>query len=174
MSADTILFGTYCDTQYSLSELHTLANKLRLITTRQNYNQLCNGLRTFFLKNGIFFCQDKDELINHIPRSLTIISETSTINKGKNIDIDILLNIVPPHFFEQVHYFERLQNYRLNSNLILSLASQDAELDLRLERPQCSVDTNPNICRNAMACIQTAILNWHYGDFFVALPPHIP
>jgi hypothetical protein len=114
MSADTILFGTYCDTQYSLSELHTLANKLRLITTRQNYNQLCNGLRTFFLKNGIFFCQDKDELINHIPRRLTIISETSTINKGKNIDIDILLNIVPPHFFEQVHYFERLQNYRLN------------------------------------------------------------
>lgn len=58
--------------------------------------------------------------------------------------------------------------------MILSLAIQDAELGLGLERPQCSVDTNPNICRNAMACIQTAILNWHYGDFFVALPPHIP
>jgi len=114
MSDDTILFGTYCDIQYSLSELHTLANKLKVITTRQNYNQLCNGLRTFFLDNDIFFCQDQDELLRHIPRSLTIISESSTINKGQNIDIDILLNIVPPHFFEHVHNFELLQNYTLN------------------------------------------------------------
>jgi hypothetical protein len=114
MSNDTILFGKYCDTQYSLVELQTLANKLRLITTRQNYNQLCNGLRKFFLENGIFFCQNKDELDKHIPIVPAIISETSTINKGKNIDIDILLNIVPPNFFEQVEYFENLQNYTLN------------------------------------------------------------
>lgn len=114
MSSDTILFGTYCDTQYSLSELQTLANKLRLITTRQNYNQLCNGLRTFFIENGIFFCQDQDELISHIPRSLTIISETSTKILGKNINLDILFNSVPSEFYKQVEYFENLRNYTLN------------------------------------------------------------
>ena len=111
MADDTILFGKSCNTQFSLTELQTLANRIGLITTRQNYNQLCSGLRTYFVENGI---QNEDELARHIPRGPTIISETSTRILGENIDLDILLNIVPPHFFEQVEYFENLRNYTLD------------------------------------------------------------
>ena len=111
MADDTILFEKSCNTEFSLIELQILANRIGLITTRQNYNQLCNGLRTYFGENGI---QNEDELVRHIPRGPTIISETSTRILGENINMDILFNKVPPHFFEQVEYFENLRNYTLN------------------------------------------------------------
>ena len=108
MEDDTRLFGKSCNTEFSIIELQTLANRIGLITTRQNNNQLCNGLRTYFDENGI---QNEDELDRHIPGGPTIISETSTRILGENIDLDILFNSSTDHFLKEVEYFQNLKNY---------------------------------------------------------------
>ena len=116
MQKDTKLFGKSCNngpSEYSIAELQTMANKIGLITTRQNYNQLCNGLRTYFVENGI---QTEDEFEKHTqigtnPIGPTIISETSTRILGENIDLDILLNSNPDDFLRKVEYFQNLENY---------------------------------------------------------------
>lgn len=93
--------------------LQQMANKIRLITIRQTYKDLCDGLRAYFLKNNII---TKQEFKHHISKSLishTIIQETSNRKLNQNIDLDILLNSDPRDFLKEVGYFHNLKNYTL-------------------------------------------------------------
>jgi len=85
-----------------------MANKVGLITTRVNYDQLCNGLRTYFFENGI---TTEEELQSHIPQGPTIKYETSSRILGENADCDILFNSNPEEFLHSVEYFQNLKNY---------------------------------------------------------------
>jgi len=108
---DTLLLGKECNShprEYSLNQLQIMANKVGLITTRVNYDQLCNGLRTYFFENDI---TTEEELQSHIPQDPTIISETSSRILGENIDLDILFNSNPDEFLHSVEYFQNLKNY---------------------------------------------------------------
>ena len=108
---DIQIFGKSCNnenSEYSISELKKMANKIGLITTRQEYDQVCRGLANYFKKNGI---QTEDQLEIHIPNGPTIISETSTRKLGENVDLDILLNSSPDDFLRKVEYFQNLENY---------------------------------------------------------------
>ena len=108
---DTLLLGKECNThprEYTIEQLQIMANKVGLITTRINYEQLCNGLRAYFLKNGI---TTEEELQSHIPQGPTIISETPSRVLGANIDLDILFNSNPDEFLRSVEYFQNLEKY---------------------------------------------------------------
>ena len=108
---DTNLFSKPCNNEpreYSITQLKKMANKIGLITTRQDYNQLCDGLRNYFFKNGI---QTEEQLHRHIPNGLTFIYEASTRKLGENIDLDILLNSGLDDFLRHVEYFQNLENY---------------------------------------------------------------
>jgi hypothetical protein len=114
------LFGKKCDDYYTQEQLINMAQKMKVITTRQSHNQLCNGLRAYFEKNQITNIKQLEE---HIPRDFTIIDEKSTLIHEQNINIDLLFNIVEPNFFEQVEYFENLRNYTSN----IATLDDDAE-----------------------------------------------
>ena len=113
---DTRLFGKQCNNEprkYSIDMLQQMANKIGLITIRHTYNDLCSGLRSYFLKNNII---TKQQFKHHNPKSpldLTVIYETPNRKLGKNIDLDILLNSDPRDFLEEVGYFHNLKNYTL-------------------------------------------------------------
>jgi len=118
------LFGKKCNInligsdKYTLLELYHMANKVKLITTRHNYNQLCKGLNEYFVKNGI---ENETDLERHIPKVITIISEPSTRQIGENKDLDILFNSNPDDFLKIVQYFQNLKKYsqyiiRIGSN----------------------------------------------------------
>jgi hypothetical protein len=114
MTEEIKLFGKNCNinldrsNKYTLLELYNMAKKVKLITTRQNYNQLCAGLNDYFVKNGI---ENETELEKHISRVKTIISEPSTRQIGENNDLDILLNSNPDDFLKTVEYFQNLKKY---------------------------------------------------------------
>ena len=108
---DTLLLGKECNThprEYTIEQLQIMANKVGLITTRVNYEQLCNGLRAYFLKNGI---TTEEELQSHLHQGPTIISETPSRVLGANIDLDILFNSNPDEFLHSVEYFQNLEKY---------------------------------------------------------------
>ncbi len=111
MSKNIKFLGKYCNesfSEYSKIELKTIANKIGLITTRSNYKQLCNGIYTYMLKNGI---ETNEQLIQHIPKGPTIISETSTRKLGNHTDLDMLLDSNPDEFLRRVDYFQNLDKY---------------------------------------------------------------
>ena len=110
----TQLFGKECNNEprkYSIDMLQQMANKIGLNTTRQTYNDLCNGLRTYFLKNNII---TKQQLKHYKPKGIehdTIIIEQSNRKLGQNLDLDILFNSEPEHFLQEVEYFQNMKNY---------------------------------------------------------------
>ena len=114
MADNSQLFGKSCNNEprkYSIDMLQQMANKIGLITIRQTYNDLCSGLRNYFLKNNI---TTKQQFKRHIPKSPvghTIIDETSNHQLGENVDLDILFNSHPEHFLEEVGYFQNMKNY---------------------------------------------------------------
>jgi hypothetical protein len=111
MSEHINLFGKKCNSdqkEYTLLELYNMANKIKLITTRQNYNLLCGILKDYFDKNGI---QNEIDLEGYNPEIITEISEPSTRQLGKNIDIDILLNSNPDDLLVKLEYFQNFKNY---------------------------------------------------------------
>jgi len=86
-----------------------MANKIGLITIRQTYHDLCNGLRAYFLKNNI---RTKQQFKRHtLDVNRDSIDETSTRKLGENIDLDILFDSQPEHFLQDVGYFQNLKNY---------------------------------------------------------------
>jgi len=113
---DTLLFGKECNKEsrkYSIHMLQQLANKIGLITIRQTYDDLCNGIRSYLLKNNI---TTKQEFKRHISKSLadlTVIDEPSNRKLGENIDLDILFNSNPRNFLEEVQHFQNMKNYTL-------------------------------------------------------------
>lgn len=111
MSKNIKFLGRYCNeafSEYSKIELKTIANKIGLITTRSNYNQLCNGIYTYMLKNGL---ETDEQLKAHIPKGPTIISEKSTRKMGQDADLDMLLDSNPDEFLRKVDYFQNLEKY---------------------------------------------------------------
>ena len=110
MSEHINLFGKKCNSdqkEYTLLELYNMSNKIKLITTRQNYNQLCGILKDYFDKNGI---QNEKDLEGYNPEIITEMSEPSTRQLGKNTDIDILLNSNPDDLLVKLQYF---QNFKI-------------------------------------------------------------
>ena len=114
--SDTRLFGKECNNEsrkYSIDMLQQMANKIGLITIRHTYNDLCSGLRSYFLKNNIITKQQFKHHNSKSPLDLTAIYETPNRKLGENIDLDILLNSDPRVFLEEVGYFHNLKNYTL-------------------------------------------------------------
>jgi len=110
-NSHTQLFGKECNNQlreYTIKDLQSMADKVGLVTTRQDYQQLCDGLRTYFFENGI---TTEEELERYVPNGYTIVSEISTRILGENIDLDILLNSNPDEFLHSVEHFQNLENY---------------------------------------------------------------
>ena len=108
---DILLFGKACNNHpriYTIEHLQTIANKVGLATTRQDYQHLCDGLRTFFFENGI---TTEEELERYVPSGYTIVSEIQSRILGENTDLDILFNSNPDEFLHSVEYFQNLKNY---------------------------------------------------------------
>jgi len=108
---DILLFGKACNSHprtYTIEHLQTMANRVGLVTSRQDYQHLCDGLRTYFFENGI---TTEEELERYVSSGYTILSEIPSRILGENTDLDILFNSNPDEFLHSVEYFQNLKNY---------------------------------------------------------------